>query len=772
MDIQRHLNSEPVVARPPSRLYEFQKTVRRHKFGFAAAAALITVLAVGVLVSTLEAIRATRAEREQSRMSGLAQQAAAKEVQLRQAAEVARQTEVELRQQAEAQSYASDMNLIQQAIEASNFGRARELLNRQRPKRGQPDRRNWEWRYLWQQCQSDALETLRERGNTVGSLAVSSDGTWVAIGDNGNGNLELRNLRDRRTIIRLPAGKNDVRAVFAPQKPLMAYWGLNTSPEGQPQNTIWLWDSSKREVLRSFPIGGPCQGLFFSEDAELLAVATTAPEHQLALWRVSDATKLSSFPAIQPGDRVGTSFATTRDLSLGAHEMPDGWIRVMDLASGKTLWTAKATSDERVLSLAFSPDGRLLASGSGPLGAPIRLWDVRTGKETGRLEGHLGFVGQLVFWPDGKTLASASGDQTIRVWDIPDLRARRILHGHRIEVWRLALFPDNRTLVSGDKYGGVYLWDTEGSLRESARVILPAEVVAWRFSPDSKSIIALDREGRAAEWSGLNFQDTKPLVDVSGDSIPREAVISRSGRLLAVGTTNDSIRVWNLEHRAVTGVVPPQFGPVQPWAFLAEEKTLLVINRRTGGFQIRDLSSGSLVRSWPGPGSLSDYGPCSVSVDEKLCLMFEGGLLREIPTGNMLADLETSNVDDSAFSPDGKLFAAASFIGFARLWETQTRREVATLSGFRGGAHSVAFSPDSARLAVGSDGNEGIKLWDTQSRMEVLALHSQGGVLFRSAFSPDGNLLGAMNKLGALQVWRAPSWAEIEAAEKAQKAAQ
>ena len=68
MDIQRHLNDEPVVARPPSRLYEFQKTVRRHKFGFAAAAAVIMVLAAGVVASTLEAIRARRAEQEQTRL--------------------------------------------------------------------------------------------------------------------------------------------------------------------------------------------------------------------------------------------------------------------------------------------------------------------------------------------------------------------------------------------------------------------------------------------------------------------------------------------------------------------------------------------------------------------------------------------------------------------------------------------------------------------------------------------------------------------------------
>ena len=72
-DIQRHLNCEPVVARPPSKFYEFQKTVSRHKFGFGAAALLIIVLAAGVLVSSWEAVRARSAEREQSRLRRLAQ---------------------------------------------------------------------------------------------------------------------------------------------------------------------------------------------------------------------------------------------------------------------------------------------------------------------------------------------------------------------------------------------------------------------------------------------------------------------------------------------------------------------------------------------------------------------------------------------------------------------------------------------------------------------------------------------------------------------------
>jgi serine/threonine protein kinase/tetratricopeptide (TPR) repeat protein len=85
-DVQRHLNCEPVVARPPSRLYEFQKTVRRHKVGFAATAALIAVLAAGVIVSTSEAIRATRAEREQSRLREAAQRAQANEARQREEA--------------------------------------------------------------------------------------------------------------------------------------------------------------------------------------------------------------------------------------------------------------------------------------------------------------------------------------------------------------------------------------------------------------------------------------------------------------------------------------------------------------------------------------------------------------------------------------------------------------------------------------------------------------------------------------------------------------
>ena len=149
MDIQRHLNNEPVVARPPSRLYEFQKTVRRHKFGFAAGAAVIMVLAAGVVASTSETIRARRAEREQS--------------QLRQEAEAARANEARLRQQIEVRL------TVAQARTLSNSGKydkAEKLLNGIEPSLIEPDaihadlRRQLGWQRILKSQWSGAAANL------------------------------------------------------------------------------------------------------------------------------------------------------------------------------------------------------------------------------------------------------------------------------------------------------------------------------------------------------------------------------------------------------------------------------------------------------------------------------------------------------------------------------------------------------------------------------------------------------------------------------------
>ena len=125
--------------------------------------------------------------------------------------------------------------------------------------------------------------------------------------------------------------------------------------------------------------------------------------------------------------------------------------------------------------------------------------------------------------------------------------------------------------------------------------------------------------------------------------------------------------------------------------------------------------------------------------------------------------------DVGNFSPDGKLFAVASSLGFGRVWDAATWQPVATLRGFLKGAHTVAFSADGKRLAIGSGDHEAVKLWDTESWQDVFTLEGQGTGYMGVWFSPDGNTIAWGNQSGVLHVWSAPSWEEIAAAEAKEK---
>ncbi len=767
-DLKRHLNNEPVVARPPSKAYQFQKFARRNKLVFSAGIAVVTALVVGLDLAAVGLRRATkernsaiaaRAGEEAQRRQ--AQQAQAKEAQLRYQAEL---QELAARQRA----YGSDMNLVQQALALNNLGRARELLNRQRPQPSQQDLRGWEWRYLWQHCQSDASFTLEGNRTAIGSLAVSSDGKWLAIGENGSGMLSVWDLQIRQRVARFNAGNGDVRVAFAHRTPLLAYWCGSYLPSAEP-TPILLWEEGAHRILTNCSVVGTCHGLQFSEDDQRLITCTSAPGNELAVWRVSTGEKLSAMLSGHPGGREVTSFAASQDLKVAALEADDGWIRVVDLSSAKELWTFKA-GDERITAIALSRDGRQLASAAGWTDSQIRLWDARNGKALGQFLGHNAWVSQLVFTPDGTRLVSASADQTIRLWDLVHSRPLRALRGHHSEVWRLVLSADQKTFVSGAKDGSVFLWDSTQDRRESSRILLPASLAAWRFAPDSKSILTIDRQGHVDRWSGKHFEQRLPLVDIGPKPVGWRTAISPQGKWLAVGSTNGTVQVWDLERRALLRQFTTSTGPVFPSAFLAQETKLVTVHMDDNSFHEWNLSTGTETRSWAGPGGMSIYVPATFSSDEQWCLMANARRLRNLTTGtDQLLELDMESTDNAAFSPDGRRVAIASYLGYARMWETGSWKQLATLSGFLTGVQSVAFSPDGQRLATGTSGREAIKIWDTEASQDLLTLEGEGGIFLRTSFSEDGNIVGSMNLRGLLHLWVAPSWAEITAAETTEK---
>jgi len=156
------------------------------------------------------------------------------------------------------------------------------------------------------------------------------------------------------------------------------------------------------------------------------------------------------------------------------------------------------TSIGDILSVAFSPDGKRLASGVGD--NSIRLWDVDTGEEVAVLAGHIGPVETVAFSPDGKRLASASGDNSIRLWDVDTGEEVAVLQGHSSEVYSIAFSPDGKRLASGVGDNSIRLWDVDTGQEVAvlAGHIGPVETVA--FSPNGKRLASGSGDNSIRLW--------------------------------------------------------------------------------------------------------------------------------------------------------------------------------------------------------------------------------------------------------------------------------
>ncbi len=745
-DLRRHLQYEPVMARPPGRIYVFGKWIRRHR----TTAAILFVVALAGIVSTWQAVRATRAEHAQSLL---------------------RRQESELRQRAETQefiarrrAYAADMNLIQLALANENLGLAKRLLERYVPAKSEFDFRGWEWRYLWKLCQSEASATIAEEPYPVPSLSVSPDGAWLAVGQDDGGVLSLRNLHSTEEI-RTKLGVGAVRAAFSPVESLVAI-AYSTDRDDPSPHRLRLWDLQSRQTVAEWSVPGPAGPIFFSPDGKTLVTAGGGRTCPIDVWSVADGRHLGGLASAG-----GATLAMSPDFRFVARELlRDGRasVQMIELSSGRELWTHDI-SEENVSAVAFSPNGRMIATAAGNSEPVIRLWDAQSGSPLGVLNGHHTYVSALCFYDDGKALASASKDQTVRLWDVAALQLTRTFRGHELEVHSLALLPGETSLVSGAKDGAVLRWDMAAPV-SSSYVRLNEPVMAWRFTPDSRALITVDNAGMLARRGGRDFSEVQPLLDLAPlPRNPQRLLVARNAPWVVIASETGEVRIYDWEQRKLSHMLRTEARAATPVAVLAHGERLLLAypGQPPARNELHewDTTSGTETRSWhPAQSAALQF---TVSPNGALCAVREGDgsvSVIDLESGTERPlKFNASQGNSAGLSPDGWLLAMSSGAGWVKVWDVRADLSVADLSGFILGVHSAVFSPDGRRMITGSGGDEAIRIWDVGSFDSLLTLGVQGSRLSSTAMSPDGNLIGSRTNFGRLHIWRAPPWSEIDA---------
>ncbi|HYW74101.1 MAG TPA: protein kinase, partial [Pyrinomonadaceae bacterium] len=218
----------------------------------------------------------------------------------------------------------------------------------------------------------------------------------------------------------------------------------------------------------------------------------------------------------------------------------DGTVKLWDVGAGQELLTLKGHSG-LVWSVAFSPDGKRLATAS--YDRTVKLWEAQTGQELATLKGHADNVYSVAFSPDGKTLASGSEDKTVKLWDALTKQELATLKGHAFGVHSVAFSPEGKTLASGSRDNTVKLWDA--ATRRELLTLKGHSGGVWSvaFSPDRKRLATGSADGSVKLWDAGAGQELLTLKGHS--SYVYSVAFSPDGKWLATGSRDHTVKLWD-----------------------------------------------------------------------------------------------------------------------------------------------------------------------------------------------------------------------------------
>lgn len=486
----------------------------------------------------------------------------------------------------------------------------------------------------------------------------------------------------------------------------------------------------------------------FSPDGKFIAISAG---HKIYIWEIAE-KNLEIFIApyknfLQRRIKKVGYLADNNHLAFSI----DDKVKIINLASGEILkdFEIRCKNPMDMMrggeGFTLSDDSRILASGVGP----IDLWDIEKNVKLNTLEGHNGFIYSLAFSPDGSLLASASQDKTVKLWDVKNGVLLKVLQGHTNDVISVTFSPNGRFLVSGSEDCSVRTWDVD---------IIDKVIFKKNIGHQNKvnEILSVSNSGKIAFISSSKdktirlwaLNDLNYLTEVEVWKCKEEAytlALSSDKKLLATGHIDGIIRIWELK----SGNMIKEFfendftSAIKHITFISNRNQVLSI--RESAIKIWDIQTTELLQTLVDPSD-SPGNINSIAIS---------------PAGNLLATGSPSKMESllDISSPENiiKLWDISSGLVIKKFMQEESICSL-TFSGdglqiISGSGKPTGGNNFYAILNDGWGANASIRVWDIDPGILQRELFGHTGHITVLKFSPCGEILASGGYDRAIRLW-------------------